>query len=187
MGADYWLNPLNFLIVTAFRLVILALLLRLLLQWANADYYNPISQFLVRFTEPMLRPLRVLLPSSRRIDAPALLLMFVLQVLMYVSVMLLRGQAIPLEWLLPASLAELLVLASLLFTITIFIQIIVSWINPGAHHPGLSLLYQLNAPLLAPARRLLPATSGIDLSPLLVLIGLVIIRMLAYPLTLPVL
>lgn len=187
MGADYWLNPLAFLIITAFRLVILALLLRFLLQWSNADYYNPISQFLVRVTEPLLRPLRVILPSSRRLDAPALLLMFILQVLMYVSVLLLRGQGIPLEWLLPAALAELVVLGSLLFTITLFIQIIISWINPGAQHPGLSLLYQLNAPLLAPARRLIPATGGIDLSPLLVLIVLVVIRMLAYPFTLPVL
>ncbi len=187
MGADYWLNPLNFLMVTAFRLVILALLLRFLLQWANADYHNPISLFLVQVTEPLLRPLRLLLPSSRRIDAPALLLMLVLQVVMYVSVLLLRSQEIPLEWLLPAALAELVVLTSLLFTITIFVQIIISWINPGARHPGLSLLYQLNAPVLAPARRLLPATSGLDLSPLLVLIALVVIRMLAYPFTLPVL
>lgn len=187
MGADYWLNPLVFLVATAFRLVILALLLRFLLQWSNADYHNPISQFLVRATEPLLRPLRLLVPSSRRVDAPALLVMFLLQVLFYVSVLLLRGLNVPLEWLLPAALAELVVLTTLLFTITLFIQVILSWINPGAGHPGLTLLYQLNAPLLTPVRRLMPDTGGIDISPLLVLIGLVVIRMLAQPFTLPVL
>lgn len=187
MSADYWLNPLVFLVATTFRLVILALLLRFLLQWSNADYHNPISYFLVRVTEPVLRPLRLLIPSSRRIDAPALLVMFILQALLYVSVLLLRGLEVPIEWLLPAALAELVVLTTLLFTITVFIQVILSWVNPGAGHPGLSLLYQLNAPLLAPVRRMLPDTGGIDLSPLLVLIALVVIRMLAEPFTFPVL
>ncbi len=185
MGAGYWLDPLIFLLGTAFKLLILACLLRFLLQFAAADYRNPISQFLIRATDPLLRPLRAVLPATARVDTAALIGMIILQLAYYALMLWLLGRDIPLERLPGATVAELIVLTTLLFTITLLIQVVISWVNPGAWHPGIALLYQLNAPVLAPARRLLPISGGLDLSPLVTLIALVVIRMLAQPFALP--
>ncbi|MGD2075459.1 MAG: YggT family protein, partial [Gammaproteobacteria bacterium] len=164
MQSSYVANPVEFLINTLFGLYILAVMLRFLLALVRADFYNPVSQFLVKVTNPALTPLRRVIPSIGKVDASALLLMLILQVVALALVAGFRGSGISLSGLLILSLAELLSLLLNVFLFAILIQVIMSWINPGAYNPAVSLLYSLTEPVLQPFRRLLPPLSGIDLS-----------------------
>lgn len=177
----YLLNPVEFLLSTLFQLYITVVMIRFLLQWVRADFYNPVSQFVVKVTNPPLRPLRRLIPGWGGIDVPALVLMLLLQILSLFLILLLRGQGIPPATLLLWSVAELLSLAFNVYIFAIIIQAVLSWVNPGHYNPVSSILYNLTEPLLRPARRMLPPISGIDLSPLLVLLALQVAKMLIVP------
>lgn len=182
MSSSYLTNPLEFLITTLFSLYILAVMLRFLLGMARADFYNPVSQFLVRITNPVLVPMRKVIPSIGKFDTSALLLMLVLQLLSLGAILMLRGAGIPLLSLLLAAVLELVLLAINVFIFSIIIQVIISWINPGTYNPAYALLHSLTRPVLGPIQRLIPPVSGIDLSPLFALIGLQVLKMLIQPL-----
>lgn len=181
MGNNYITNPVEFLINTLFSLYILAVLLRFLLALVRADFYNPVSQFLVKVTNPVLIPLRRIIPSAGKVDTSSLLLMLVLQLAALTLIALLRGSEIALGTLLILSLAELLGLLLNVFLFAILIQVIMSWISPGAYNPAVALLYSITEPVLRPCRRLIPPFSGIDLSPLVALIAIQLAKMLLIP------
>ena len=182
MSGNYFTNPIEFLISTLFSLYILAVMLRFLLGLVRADFYNPVSQFLVRITNPVLVPLRKVIPSIGKVDIAAVVLMIILQLLALTLIVLLRGGGVPFISIILLGLGELVSLAINVFFFAIIIQVILSWVNPGAYNPVTSLLHSLTAPVLQPIQRLIPAISGIDLSPLFALIGLQVLRMLVMPL-----
>jgi YggT family protein len=181
MGSSYVTNPVEFLINTLFGLYILAIMLRFLLAAVRADFYNPISQFLVKVTNPPLLPLRRVLPSAGKLDTSALALMLVLQMLSFTLIALLRGGHISVGSLLLLSCAELISLFLNVLLFSILVQVIISWINPGTYNPAVSLLYSLTEPVLRPCRRLIPPLSGIDLSPLVALLAIQLAKMLVLP------
>lgn len=181
MGSSYVANPIEFLISTLFSLYILAVLLRFLLALVRADFYNPVSQFLVKATNPVLIPLRRVIPSAGKVDTSALVLMLALQMAALGLIALLRDGDTSFTALLILSIAELLGLVLNVFLFAILIQVIMSWINPGAYNPAVSLLYSITEPVLRPCRRLIPPFSGIDLSPLVALIGIQLVKMLLLP------
>ena len=182
MGSNYFTNPLEFLISTLFSLYILSVMLRFLLGTVRADFYNPVSQFLVRITNPVLVPLRKIIPSIGKFDTAAVVLMIALQLLSLILVTLLRGDGVPVASLVIVTLAELVSLAINVFIFAIIVQVILSWINPGTYTSVTSLLYSLTSPVLRPIQKLIPPLSGIDLSPLFALLGLQVLRMLVLPL-----
>lgn len=164
--------PLFFLVNTLFGLFTLAVLLRFLLQRIGADYRNPISQLVIRVTDPVLRPLQRVIPAWRGYDLAAVVLMFVLQAV-NVTLLSLIAQVTPSAAELPYyALIKLLVLFVGLFIFTILIQVVISWVNPQGHNPALNVLWQLNRPLLEPVRRMVPRPGGMDISPMVVIIGL---------------
>lgn len=176
---NYLANPLAFLVHTLFNLYILAVMLRFLLQWTRADFFNPISQFLVRITQPVLRPLRRLIPGFAGVDLSAVVLMIVLQAVSLAVVMLIYGVAPRLGYVLVRTPAELLALLFNLYFIAIIAQAILSWVmSPGQYHPAQTLLYSLTEPVLRPIRQIVPMVGGIDLSPLVALILLQVLKML---------
>jgi YggT family protein len=181
MGSSYFTNPLEFLIGTLIGLFITAVMLRFLLAMVRADFYNPLTQILVKLTNPALKPLRRLIPGFGGIDIASLLLMLTLQMLALALITLLRGAALHPFGLLLWSIAELLGLLLNIYMFSILIQVVLSWVNPNAYNPAVSLLYSINEPLLAPARRLIPPLSGLDLSPVVVLLGLQLAKMLLLP------
>lgn len=181
MGSSYYANPIIFLVDTFFSLYILAVMLRFLLQWVNADFYNPISQFLVKVTHPPLKLLRRVIPSIGRIDTASLVLMVILQMLSGWIVFTLKGGAAPIEAIFVWSIMELLGLLINIFVVAILIQVVLSWVNPGAYNPATSLIYYLTEPLLGTVRKIVPPLGGIDFSPLVVLVGLQLVKMLVFP------
>ena len=108
--------------------------------------------------------------------------MLLLQIISLVIVFLLRGISVPFITLLLAAIGELIVLAFNVFIFAIVIQVIISWINPGTYNPVNALLYSITRPVMGPIQRLIPPVSGLDLSPLVALIGLQILKMLVLPL-----
>ncbi len=178
MNNPYLSNATVYLIDTVFTIYLILILLRFLLQMTRADFYNPVSQFIVKATNPPLIPLRRIIPGLKGIDLASIVLLVALQIGALYLMHLSAGRAVTPGGLLVLSLADLLSLVLNLFLITILIQIILSWVNPGARNPVLSLLHSLNEPLLRPARRVLPAVSGIDFSPLLVLVGIQLMKIL---------
>jgi YggT family protein len=182
MGNGYLTNPLEFIISTLFGLYILAVMLRFLLGAVRADFYNPVSQFLVRITNPVLVPMRKVIPSIGKYDTSALLLLLLLQVLSLVLLVMLRGSSVSILTLLLVAIAELALLLINIFIFSIIVQVILSWINPGTYTPVGALLQSITSPVLAPIQRIIPPVAGIDLSPLFALIGLQVIKMLIHPL-----
>lgn len=168
-------NPLTdagqFLISTIFGLYLSIVALRFLLQWVRADFYNPLSQFIVKATNPPLRYLRRWIPGYGGIDWPSLVLMLALQMIEIVLLLWIGpGLAPSFLGLLILSVAQILQLIIYIFFFSIIIEIVLSWVNPGAYNPITVIIYRLNEPLLRPARRLLPPLGGLDFSPMVVLI-----------------
>lgn len=182
MGNTYFTDPLAFIINTLVGLYVLVIMLRFLLAWVRADFYNPVSQFLVKATNPLLMPLRRIIPPLGRVDSASLVLMLLVQMAGVLLIMLVNGSGIALWTALVLSLHELVSLAFNVFLFAIIIQAIMSWINPHVHNPVTSLLYSLTNPVLAPFRRLLPPISGLDLSPLLAILAIQVAKMLVLPL-----
>lgn len=178
---DYLLRPVEFLVRTLFDLYILAVMLRFLLQWVHADFYNPVSQFIVKITNPPLRPLRRMIPGLGGLDMAAVVLMVALQMVSVAVILFMRGGTIPLLALFLLSATELIGLVFNVFIFSIIIQAVLSWVNPGAYNPVASILYSLNEPLLRPVRRIIPPISGLDLSPLVVILALQLGKMLVLP------
>ncbi len=182
MGHGYLANPAIFLIQVLFGFYLLAVLLRFLLQLFRADFYNPLSQFIVKITGPVLRPLRRIIPAVGKIDTASLVLLWLLQALELALIALILGSSANLLWSLLWAIPELVGLCINLFLILILIQVILSWVSPGGtRHPMSGLLYALTEPLLRPVRRLLPPFSGLDFSPMVAMIGLILLRMLLLP------
>jgi YggT family protein len=178
---SYIANPIVFLVQTVFGLYIALVLLRFVLQWVRADFYNPISQLVVKLTSPVLRPLRQIIPGYGGMDLAALMLAWLLQALelalLAVILGLDRNLLGALGWAVPALIS--LAINMLLFAI--LIRVILSWVNPDPYHPAAGLLDRLTEPFLRPARRLIPSVSGLDLSPMVVMVALVVIEMLVIP------
>jgi len=167
-----------FLIQTVFGLYILAVMLRLILQVARADFYNPVSQFLVKVTNPPLVPMRRVIPGIMGIDVAAVVLMLILKTIEIFLITLMSGVSLSILGLFVFAIADLLELLLNVFFFTILIQVIMSWVNPGGHNPAIALLYGINEPLLSRARRLIPPISGFDLSPIVVMIALQLLSIL---------
>lgn len=183
MEAGYWLAPLQFLADTLTTLYTGAVLLRLLLQLVQADYYNPLCQFVVKITHPVLRPLRRAIPSAGRFDTASLVLILLLQILALLAMSVLQGATLPN----PAGILILACMRALELLFDLYLGIIIggallSWVAPYSRSPVVSLIDTLSEPVLAPARRVLPNIGGLDLSPLVALMALELARMLTLPL-----
>ena len=168
---------LGYLVQTFLSLYLLAMLLRFLLQVVKADFYNPISQFLVKITNPLVIPMRRILPGYGGIDLASLLLSIILQLAGIVALLLLNGLGLPNIGLL--LLWSVLGVVGLLVNIYFFAllgMIILSWVAPGSRHPAIYLLYQITEPVMAPFRQALPAMGGLDFSPILVFILINVIQ-----------
>lgn len=181
MGSNYMTDPIVFLIDTLFSLYILAIALRFLLQWTQADFYNPISQFLVKITHPPLRIMRRFIPALGRIDSSSLVLALLLQMIANFSILAVKGLSISLVALTLLSFTDLLKMLLDIFVYAIFAGAILSWFAPGGYSSASSILYSLTEPLLAVCRKVLPDLGGIDLSPLLALVLLQLAKMMILP------
>lgn len=171
-----------YIISTLGTLYVSLVLIRFLAQLVRADYYNPVSKALVKFTNPLLVPLRKIIPGIMGIDFAALVLAILLQAALLQSVYLLGGIGLvnPFMLVLWAIVALLSLLAGMYFWGLIIIMI-ASWVAQGSNNPALGLLQQIVAPVLAPFRKILPPFGVLDLSPILLFMLLNIARSYLLP------
>ncbi len=181
MGSSYMTDPVIFLIDTVFSLYILAVALRFLLQWSNADFYNPVTQFLVKITHPPLKVLRRFIPSVGKIDTSSLVLALLLQMIADFSILALKGILVGFAGLMIVSLTQLVSLFINILIFSIFARAILSWIAMGQYNAASSVLYSLSEPVLRLCRKMVPDLGGIDLSPLIALVILQLAKMMIIP------
>lgn len=170
-------SPLVFLIDTLFSLYLLAVMLRFLLQYCGGNFYNPISQFLIKITHPPLRILRRFVPAAKKIDTSSLVLALVLQMLADFFILLLKGYTINIGALALLSSTHLLSLLINVFIFAVFARALLSWINPNNFDAATSIIISLTEPLLNFSHKFIPDIGGIDLSPLAVLLLLQLAKM----------
>ena len=166
------------LFASSFYLTIV--LLRFLLQLARADFYNPITQFTVKATTPLLAPLRKVIPGLGSLDGASLVLAVMIQVLTLYLIVLAQYGGVPaglgpLTMLTGATLNVLGLIVTIYFWSVIAV-VVVSWIAPGSNHPAIQLVAQITEPVMRPLRNLMPSMGGLDLSPIIVFLILSVIR-----------
>ncbi|MEX1081189.1 MAG: YggT family protein [Halofilum sp. (in: g-proteobacteria)] len=189
----YGIDALRFLISTLIDLYALVIVLRFFMQAVGAEFFNPLAQFVVKATRPVLGPLRRVIPPVGRYDLAAVAVaaaLMLLKIGLYkalgISSIVIGGYAVgimhvgvlTLIWL---AFVDLITLFINIWFFAVLIQAILSWIAPAGPNPVLELLHRITDPLLRPVRNSLPMIGGIDLSPLVVLIGLQLLKMLLIP------
>ncbi|MEO0422436.1 MAG: YggT family protein [Pseudomonadota bacterium] len=162
-----------FLISTAFTLLSTVFILRFLLYAVRAEFHNPLSQFVYRVTNPVIAPLRKVIPNVGGVELATVLAVIVIEAVSLVVVFtVLRGITLPLGGtLLEAVLQGVLATLRCLIMILI-VNALLSWAPGMAGHPVARLLGQIADPVLRPIRSVLPAIAGFDLSPLVAIIAL---------------
>lgn len=177
------MNNLNmaaiYIVQTLGSLYLLIVLLRFIFQLVRADFYNPLSQFIVKATQPLVFPLRKVIPGFRGVDFASLVLALIIQLILVSIIIKLMGYALPgVLQLLVWSLVGVTALFLKIFFFALIISVILSWVAPTSHNPAAMLVHQLCEPVLSPIRRILPSLGGLDLSPIFAFIALRLIDML---------
>lgn len=167
-----------FLVDTFFNLYLMVVILRLWLQFVRADFYNPFSQFVVKATQPVVAPLRRIIPSMGAFDSATFVfaLLIACSKITVISLFFSNAAFNPLAVLIIGSITLLKQFLSLIFWMLI-LRAILSWVSQGGN-PFEYVLSQLTEPLLAPIRRIIPPLGGLDLSVLIAIIALQFIQLL---------
>ena len=168
------------LINTLGGLYLTAIILRFLLQLARADFYNPISQALVRITNPVIKPMRRFIPGFFGIDIASLALAILVKLLMIVVLFIVQTGDTNLNVAIALLVAVLSVFVTMfnIYFVAMIATIILSWVAPGSYHPAAVLIHQIVEPVMGPFRRLLPPMGGIDFSPIIAFLALNVVKIL---------
>jgi YggT family protein len=172
-------DALTFIFRSLLDLYILTFVLRLTLQWVRADFRNPLSQFILRVTNPVVLPFRRLLPPVGGLDTATVVAALALQLIATVVLIKLACIGNP-DILQLAGLAALRLVHLLLriYFFAIIAYVIIGWVAPGTYNPMTSILAAMVEPVLAPLRRLIPPIAGLDLSPIFAILAVQALTML---------
>ena len=158
---------------------ILIVLLRFLLQLVQADFYNPLSQFIVKATNPIVIPLRKVIPGIASIDIASLLLALALQMLAIQLLGYIGGHStFPIVALLITGIYKLILLTLNIYFFSFIIMVVISWVAPHTHNPVIAIINSLTEPVLRPIRSTIPPLGGLDLSIMVAMLGIYIIKIL---------
>ena len=170
-------SGLIYILQSLIDMYLVTFVLRLAMQWVRADFRNPIVQFVLTVTNPLVAPLRRFLPPIYKIDTGTLLVYLLLQ---FITVTVLTQLTCPeptdfITNFMLATIRGLLLILNVYFFLT-FGYVLMSWIAQGTHNPSLAMIFrllqELTAPVLTPLQRIIPAIAGLDLTPILLLLGI---------------
>ncbi len=169
---------LTFLLKTVLDLYVIVLLLRIWMQWTQIDFYNPFSQFIVKITQPVITPIRRIIPFWGQLDMASLLLSFLILTIKYPLLLLIQGGTISLNaYNFLFGFISLGKSIGYLIFWSIMIRVMLSWISQ-VHSEIDYVIYQLTEPLIAPIRRMIPTIGGIDFSAMVIILSLYILNYL---------
>lgn len=166
------MEAIRYIVGALLWLAVFAFLLRVILQLVRADFRNPIAQAIVRITNPLVLPLRRVIPPIGKFDAASLVALLLVELAATAILMSLGGFPLDSAGLLRVAVLDLLQKVLQFYLVAIIIYVLLSWVAPGTYSPAGALLTSICEPLLAPVRRVIPPIGGLDLSALFVLIGL---------------
>src|SRR5690606_23872599 len=169
------MDALIFIVRTLLQvLLVIVFLLRVLLPLVRADSRNQLSQAVIRVTNPLVLPLRRVLPPIGKIDTASVVALLIVQIAATATLWLLG--AYPWIFTVPQflhmALLSLVITILQFYTFALFLYVLLSWVAPGTYSPAAAILSSLCEPLLRPVRRVVPTFGGVDLSALFVIIGL---------------
>lgn len=172
------MSSVQFLIDFVFNIYLMVVLLRLWLQFARADFYNPFSQFVVKATQPIVAPMRRILPSIGRLDTATFVLALIVAGLKIVTLNVVLGGS-GLNIMSVVILSFVIVIKEILTLVmyVLILRAIMSWVSQG-NNPMELVLSQLTEPMLAPIRKRMPEMGGLDLSMMVVIVLLLFIQKL---------
>ena len=174
----YFANAGQIVIQFVFGALIALIVLRVLLQWVRANFYNPICQFLYKATNPVLMPLRKIIPPWRNLDIAGIVLAWLATALKLVLLYATVGQALGVLGLAVLALADLVDFVLLLYLVLILVRVVISFVGADSYHPVVPLVMQLTEPVMKPFRRVIPNVGGLDFSPMVVLLVITLARVL---------
>lgn len=184
MGDSYLADAVIYLVDTVAGLYLIAVILRFLLQLLRADFYNPLSQFVVNITNPPLRTLRRFIPGFRGLDVASLTLAFIVATIKLLIISTIAGITLNLVSTILLSIADILQTTVYIFIFITIARAVLSWFQQGGQNPIERLLSSLSEPLLKPLRRILPELGGLDFSPFALIILLtLILKLIVKPIT----
>ncbi|WP_192035901.1 YggT family protein [Halomonas sp. YLGW01] len=161
------------LVNTLINIYLLMLMMRFLLQASRADYYNPISQSVVKVTQPVVKPFQGMLRPVGRFDLATLAAGLLIKVVSIILILQVAGYGMPpIAGIAIAGVAALANAILKIYFFALIVMIILSWVAPQASHPGALLVMQLVEPIMAPVRKVIPPLGMIDLSPIVVFISI---------------
>jgi YggT family protein len=163
---------------TLVGLYLLVVVLRFLLQLVRADFYNPISQFIVKATNPPLIPLRKVIPGFGGIDLASVVLALIVQAIAIVLILLLNGIQPPPVQVVMWSVVGIISLVLKVYFWGLLITVIASWLAPNSYNPALILINQILEPAVKPVRKMMPDMGGIDISPIIVFLLIQVLEIL---------
>jgi len=175
----YIANAGQLLINFAFGALVALVVLRVLLQVARANFYNPVCQFLYKVTNPVLMPLRKVIPAWRNLDVAAVLLAWLLSAIKLALLYALAGHRLGIAGLVLMALADLVDFVLMLYLGLILVRVLLSFISVERSNPIVPLVFQLTEPVLGPIRKRLPSLGGSDFSPMLAWLAIMLGRVLA--------
>jgi len=162
----------GYVVQTLLSAYLVAMLLRFLLQLVRADFYNPVCQFLVKVTNPVIVPLRRVIPSIRRLDTASVVVIMMLEVFSVWIASRISSSPLNFGQIILFSITKLAATLLMTYLFLIIASAVLSWFGGRGRHPAITLVYQLTEPVLAPFRKFIPPIAGIDLSPLFALIAI---------------
>jgi len=171
------MEAINYLLKFAFDTVIMILVLRVWLQLVRADFYNPFSQFIVKVSNPLVIPLRRVIPGVGGVDLATIILAYVCATLTFIIIPLINGGSIDIISAVYLGLIYLIKQTGILLFIIMLVMALMSWVVQG-YNPTQMIFHQLTAPVLAPIRRIIPSIGGLDLSVLIVFLLLNVLNIL---------
>lgn len=170
------MEAITYLLRFAFDALLMILIMRFWLQWAKADFYNPLSQFIVKVSNPLVVPMRRIIPGLGGIDLPTILLAYIVATLKFFSLAALSGESLGVLSFYIGLLVLIKQAGFLLFVIMI-IMAVMSWVVQG-YNATLMILSQLTEPFLNPIRKIIPNLGGLDLSMLVAFLIMNVINIL---------
>jgi YggT family protein len=174
----YFASAGQILINFAFGALIALVVMRVLLQCVRANFYNPICQFLYKVSNPVLMPLRKIIPAWRNLDIAGVLLAWLLSAIKLALLYALAGQSLGIAGLVLMALADLVDFLLMLYFGLILVRVFLSFVTVERSNPIVPLIFQLTDPILRPIRRFIPPIAGLDLSPMIAMLAIMLARVL---------
>jgi YggT family protein len=177
-------EALIFLVNAVFSSYIFILLIRFILAWVRADYFNPVSQFFIKLTQPLVGPLRRVIPNYKNGELATLVLVILFELIKFNAAAYLKNMSFTFSTLLLLTLADMAGTILNIFFYAILIQALSSWFHQG-YSPMTEVLHKITSPIMRPLHRIIPPIGGIDVSPVAAMILLQFLNILVVGILLP--